>query len=57
MSKYDYYDDDTDFEPEEFDNEDGDEISNLDQLWEFSDWDDSDLQEYEFHGTGDTGGS
>jgi hypothetical protein len=45
-------DDDTSFEPDEFD----DEITDLDQLWEFADYDDDQLHEYEFHGTGDTGG-
>ncbi len=43
-------DDDISFEPDEFD----DEITDLDQLWEYADYDESDLYEYEFHGTGDT---
>lgn len=45
--------DDVDFNPEEF--EDGEEINDLDQLWEYADYDEEDLYEYEFHGTGDTG--
>lgn len=32
------------------------EITDLEQLWEFDDYD-YDLVEYEFHGTGDTGGA
>jgi hypothetical protein len=34
-----------------------DEITDLDQLWEYADYDDDALYEYEFHGTGDTGGN
>lgn len=49
----DYQDDDTDFNPDDFE---GDEIDDIDQLWEFDSWDYGDLAEYEFHGTGDTGG-
>lgn len=54
--------DDTSFDPYDFDidpenDESGgeDDINDLDQLWEFA-YDDYDLVEYEFHGTGDTGG-
>lgn len=46
-------DDDTEFNPEDFD---GEEIDDIDQLWEFADYDYGDLAEYEFAGTGDTGG-
>lgn len=54
---------DTDFDPEDFyddyDPEDytGDEITDLDQLWDLSYEDYGDFVEYEFHGTGDTGGT
>lgn len=53
MAWYDDDDDSTSFDTEEFD----DEITDLDQLWEYADYDDYQLQEYEFHGTGDTGGN
>ena len=50
----DYYNDgDTDFNIDDFTEDD---ITDLDQLWEFA-YDDYDsFEEYEFHGTGDTGG-
>jgi hypothetical protein len=53
---------DTDFDPWNFEYEDesqqnyDDEITDLDQLYEFEDCD-CELQEYEFHGSGDTGGT
>jgi hypothetical protein len=47
------YDEDTDFNPEDFDDS---EITDLSQLWEFANYDEGDFVEYEFHGTGDTGG-
>lgn len=43
-------DDDVSFEPNDFD----EEITDLDQLWEYADYYEEDLYEYEFHGTGDT---
>lgn len=43
---------DTDFDPEDFDGE----IADIDDLFEFDYWDFDDLVDYEFHGTGDTGG-
>lgn len=50
---------DTDFDPfgDDFDSEEiDDEITDLDELYEFEDWDYEDLHDYEYHGTGDTGG-
>jgi hypothetical protein len=44
-------DDDIGFNPEDFDDDD---ITDLDQLWEYADYYEEDLYEYEFHGTGDT---
>lgn len=44
-------DDDVSFEPDDWE----DEITDLDQLYEFDDYDYGDYVEYEFHGTGDTG--
>lgn len=50
MAWYDEDDDeDVSFEPSDFD----EEITDLDQLYEFDDYD-GELYEYEFHGTGDT---
>lgn len=47
---------DFEYEPEE-DSTEIDEITDLDELYEFEDYDYGDLYEYEFHGTGDTGGA
>jgi hypothetical protein len=55
------WDDDVEFNPEELQaqSDEGDdyEINDIDQLWDYYDWDFNDLEAYEFHGTGDTGGA
>jgi hypothetical protein len=52
-SSFNYEDGDESFDTENFDLE----ITDLDQLWDYDDYYDDDLVEYEFHGTGDTGGT
>lgn len=54
------WDDDVEFDPEKLEagaiNDDGD-INDISDLWDlYEDYDFEDLQTYEFHGTGDTGG-
>jgi len=54
------WDDDTSFNPEDIDAEDGelgDDITDIDDMWDLADYDFGDLEVYEFHGTGDTGGT
>lgn len=54
------WDDDISFDPDELDEGEVSEDGNIDdiaQFWDFAlDYDYEDLQTYEFHGTGDTGG-
>jgi hypothetical protein len=55
---FDDYDEDGEFklsadpEGEDFDSE---EVTDLEQMWEYDDYFDYEVIEYEFHGTGDTG--